>query len=74
MGFELVKSQEKADRAAASSITDVMSAQICVVPVPVTAHCKRKGKRCTSPSAPVRGVDDKKRGRGKGKLMRRGTK
>lgn len=54
MGSEVAKSQGKVNRAAASSITDVMSAQICVVTVPVAAHCKREGKRCVAPSAAVR--------------------
>lgn len=41
-------------RAAASFITDVMSAQIWFVTVPVNAHCKRKEKRWVALSAAVR--------------------
>lgn len=59
MGSEVVKSLGRGggvggNGAAASSITDVMSAQICVVTVPVTAHRKRKETRCAAPSAAVR--------------------
>lgn len=46
-------SQEKPHRAAASSISDVMSAQMCVVTVPVTAHCERKAKTWVALSAAV---------------------
>lgn len=54
MASEVVKSQGRADRAPASSIIDVMSAQICVVVLPVTTHCKSEEKRCVAPSADVK--------------------